>query len=403
MTGAKPDRFYGSLSPEDVQAVITRALGSNVKVIDYQAKSYSEVRVGFLGAHSLLEVTVQRDTSSSEIHSFFVKCIPHGSEKEVSMINDFQVFKRETTFFRHVIPELLKNFKTEQWSAECYLIKDDVLVFENLKPKNFRMCNLILDEATVKAAASTLARFHAASVVAEKRLKKSFQEIYPGIFEDRVLNPESDFHRWFLVGIDVMIGVAEYLNLDANNIRDYLMKFFEITKPSSTRSNIMCHCDLWSNNIMVDDNNDSPKCIIVDYQTLRYAPPSVDLAHLIFLTLPRKSRDVLEKSIVERYHEVFKETVMRNEPDMAVRDLKELLEEYEEYRQYGLSFAAFAHPQIYMDEDFRTELSKDSVVYEKFFFAERTGLVIELMEKDPDYREKITELVKEVVEHANRT
>ncbi|XP_008205683.2 uncharacterized protein LOC100116355 [Nasonia vitripennis] len=181
------------------------------------------------------------------------------------------------------------------------------------------------------------------------------------------------------------------------------MKIFEMAKPSSTRPNILCHADLWSNNIMINDMDDSPKCILVDFQTLRYGPPAVDLAHLIFLTMPRKSRDSLEKSVVQQYHEVFKETVMRNEPDMAVRSLQELLEEYEEYRHYGLIYAALAHPQIYMDEDFKTELSKDTVAYEKFFFDERNGLVIELMEKNPDYREKITELVKEAVEYANRT
>ncbi|XP_032457906.1 uncharacterized protein LOC116738457 [Nasonia vitripennis] len=196
MAGTKPNCFHGFLSTEDVQAVVTKALGPNVKIVDYRAKSYSEVRVGFLGAHSLLEVTVQRDTTTfSEIHSFFVKCIPHNSEKEAKLITDYQAFKRETTFFRDLVPELLKKFKSEQWSPECYLVKDDVLVFENLKMKKFRMSNLILDEAAVKAAASTLARFHAASVVAEKRLKKSFHEMYPGLFVQMVSRCHRRRHR----------------------------------------------------------------------------------------------------------------------------------------------------------------------------------------------------------------
>ncbi|XP_031786417.1 uncharacterized protein LOC100115107 [Nasonia vitripennis] len=403
MASAKPDCFYGSLSAEDVQAVISKALGPNVKVVDYRIKPFADVRVGFLSANLLLEVTVQRDTTiSSETHSFFVKCIPHNSEKEEKLLNDLQVFKREGTFFRDLEPEMLKNFKGEHWSAECYLVKDDVLVFENLQIKNFRMSNLILDEATVKAAASTLARFHAASVILEKRLKKSFQEMYPDLFEGSIFNRGNFYRNWFRAGIDVIIDVGETLNLDTSKVRDYLMKIFEILKPSNTRRNILCHTDLWANNIMVNDDDDSPKCILIDYQTVRCVPPAADLAHLIFLTMPRKARDALEKSIVQQYHEVFKETVMRNEPDMEVRNLQELMEEYEEYKHYGLIYAAFQQPQMFMDEAFRSELSKDSVAFEKFFFEDRTGLVKELMMKNPDYREKITELVKEVVEYANR-
>ncbi|OXU19715.1 hypothetical protein TSAR_008167 [Trichomalopsis sarcophagae] len=380
MASVKPDCFYGSLSAEDVQAVITKALGPNVKVVDYRIKPFADVRVGFLSANLLLEVTVQRDTTiSSETHSFFVKCIPHNSEKEEKLLNDLQVFKREGTFFRDMEPEMLKNFKGEHWNAECYLVKDDVLVFENLQMKNFRMSNLILDEATGKAAASTLARFHAASVIVEKRLKKSFQEMYPDLFECSIFNRGNFYRNWFRAGIDVILDVGETLNLDTSKVRDYLMKIFEILKPSNTRRNILCHTDLWANNIMVNDVDDSPKCILIDYQTVRE-----------------------EKSIVQRYHEVFKETVMRNVPDMEVRNLQELMEEYEEYKHYGLIYAALQQPQMFMDEAFRSELSKDSVCFEKFFFEDRTGLVKELMMKNPDYREKITELVKEVVEYANR-
>ncbi|XP_003426208.1 uncharacterized protein LOC100116280 [Nasonia vitripennis] len=403
MAGSKPGYFHGSLSTEDVQAVVTKALGPNVKIVDYQAKPYSEVILGFFSAHSLLEVTVQRDTTTlSEIHSFFVKCIPHNWEKGAKMLKEFDVFKCETLFFRDLVPELLKNFKSEQWSAECYLVKDDVLVFENLKMKNFRVCDLILNETAVKAAASTVARFHAASVVAEKRLKKSFHEMHPAIFLDWQYNRDSVYYKWILVGIDAIIGVAETLNLDASKVRDYIiLKLAEIAKPSSTRRNILCHTDLWSNNIMINDIDDSPKCILVDFQTLKYVPPAADLAHLIILTMPRKSRDALEKGIIQWYHEVFKETIMRNEPDIAVRSVQDLLEEYEEYRHYGLSYAALQHLHVSMDKDFIAKLSEDSVAYEKFFFEERTGTVIEMMEKNPDYREKITELVKEVVECAN--
>ncbi|OXU21047.1 hypothetical protein TSAR_008588 [Trichomalopsis sarcophagae] len=404
MAGINPGYFHGSLSTEDVQAVVAKALGPNVKIVNYHSKPYCEIILGFLGAHSLLEVTVQIDnTTLSEIHSFFVKYIPHNSEKGAKLLKEFDVFKFETTFFRDLVPELLKNFKSEQWSPECYLVKDDVLVFENLKMKNFRVCDLILDEAAVKAAASTVARFHAASVVAEKRLKKSFHEMHPTIFLNWQYNPDNVYFKYVLVGIDAIIGVAETLNLDASKVRDYIiLKLSEIAKPSSTRRNILCHTDLWSNNIMINDIDDSPKCILVDFQTLKYVPPAADLAHLIISTMSRKSRDALEKGIIQWYHEVFKETIMRNEPDMAVRSVQDLLEEYEEYRHYALSHAALQHLHVSMDKDFIAKLYEDSVAYEKFFFEEKTGTVIEMMEKNPDYREKITELVKEVVECANR-
>lgn len=386
-----------SITLHDVETAIECAVGPTAKVIDYHVEPYAPVKIGFLGLHLRLQVTIQPKSGPEETRSFFIKCIPD-SEGDVKLITESSAFVKETTFYKHVMPELIKNFDGDLWSPSCYLIKDDMLVFDDLKPKNFRMPNMTFDANTLESALASLARFHAASIIAEKRLGKSFYEIYPGMFKESIFDSSNETMKsWFVTGTNFIVALAKSLGLDHTGVRDCVERIFELVKSSPTKGNIICHSDLWANNILINDES-PPKCMLIDYQLVRYIPGIADVLQLIYVTTGRAFRDASEKKMVEHYHEVLCKTVKQNNREIELQSLEELLEDYEEYRCYGAIITALYSQVIRLDNDYLTELAKDPEAYAKFLMVDRCEAVMKLMEKDMVYKEKMLEIVTEVVE-----
>ena len=390
------------ISTDDVNKVVKCAIGPNAKIINCSVQPYSQERVGFLGSHWNLQVIVKPEKlSNKETHSFFVKCIPHDSVTDVNIINETRCFKKETTFYRDIMPELTKEFKGNLWCPKCYLVKDDMLIFEDLKPQNYKMINGLFDDVTtLTSALKTLARFHAALTIAEKRMGKSFYDIYPDLFIEGVFKRDGIFGMWYKASINVTIAVAKSLGCDdRDKIENYLDQVFELIKPSQTRRNTICHSDLWANNIMLNDET-PPKCKILDFQLLRYIPEAADLAQIMYLNTDSEFRDKSERRMIEIYHRTLCKTVQKNKVDVKLASLEELLNEYEEYRCYGLSIASMYTPGICIENKIRTVLSEDPEAYNDFLYADRAGILMKLMEKDSFYKGLVTKVVKEVIKRS---
>lgn len=73
------------VTKQDVEQAVNLALGSAVKIVNYRLRNYSEERLGFLGAHRFLIVTVQTEGSEQkEIKTFFLKSVPYDVEVQAS-------------------------------------------------------------------------------------------------------------------------------------------------------------------------------------------------------------------------------------------------------------------------------------------------------------------------------
>ena len=141
------------------------------ELIDYYLRPYSEEKIGFLGCHLSLVLTAKRPgQSEGEKRNFFVKTLPFDVPTQANYIQEKGVFKKETCFFKYLVPLLLEDYKGDSWVPHCYLTKDNTIVFEDMKFKGFYTKPRMLDEEAVKSAVACIARFHACSLLAEERL-----------------------------------------------------------------------------------------------------------------------------------------------------------------------------------------------------------------------------------------
>ena len=394
------DIFRDTISKEDVETVVKRALGSNAKIINYSVKAFSEEKVGFMGSHQFLTVTITRGNRlEKEIHAYFLKTIPYGVESQVSVIESCDSFFKEANFYKHIAPELMLNSKNKSWSAQCYLAKNDVLVFENLKARNFDTRDKILDLTSLKSALNTLATLHCASILAEKRLGKTFMELYPEAMKECIfsLDSKNKFRDWFLTGVNAVIGVADHLGLESKSISKICHRIFEKISASKKWRNVVCHGDLWSYNMMFDNAKPLNNCVLVDFQLTRYASAMADVAQLLYLTVRKDTREKIEMELLKFYHDRVCEILRENNEEREIRTFDDCIREFEEMRIVGIVTASIYIPINSVESNMCANLTQDSDGFLNLLFRERVKLVLQIMENDALYRDKITEVVQEMV------
>ncbi|XP_058804969.1 uncharacterized protein LOC131672054 [Phymastichus coffea] len=386
---------------EDIQMIVDRALGSSYTIISYALQQFPGKNLGFMAAHRNLIVTVYNETvGQEEEHSFFVKSMPYGVDSQVSLIEDAGAFRKETTYYNKMVPELVASVEDSVWGAECFLVKNDVMVFENLKSKNFNIKEKFLDIRFVKAALLALAKLHSASILTEERLGKNLLELYPEILTDRLYLREGKTYDWCLAGVEVAIAVAKHLKLDFTLIRQVCDRVYEAILPSKSMRNGICHGDMWSYNLLFDDSKPLPKCLMVDYQIIRYAPIMTDVSLLFYLTTRRIFRKQYETELLTYYHEALCKKLKENHYQAELPTLNSIFYEFEQIRIVGIVTALLYFPIILLEGEESSDSTKSSDNYVKLQFRDRVGVVLDVIQKDMIYREKIKEIVEEIVERA---
>jgi hypothetical protein len=159
------------ITRQECENLVKNTVSPEAQLINYKLQRYSKEKLGFLGAHLRLIVETRKSNSNEyERKSFFVKTIPFDVPTQATYIKEKGVFQKEITFFKDLVPLLMKNFKGDDWAPQCYLTKECTIVFEDMKLKGFSNRSKLFDKETLKSATSCIARFHASSLLTEERL-----------------------------------------------------------------------------------------------------------------------------------------------------------------------------------------------------------------------------------------
>lgn len=161
------------------------------------------------------------------------------------------------------------------------------------------------------------------------------------------------------------------------------------------------HGNLWANNMMFDVNQ-PPNCVLTDFQCVCYASPAQDLLLLLHLCTTREFRQSCEQKLIEFYHSALRTFAYRYNPAARVLSLDQLKREVEEQRLRAVISAVVHLPTLMLTKNFAADVLEDPVEYDKFHRGDRRQKVVELMQRDVAYRQRIQEAVEELVDYTER-
>lgn len=384
-----------NLSTEDIEKIVKSAFKGNVTILSHDQQPYSEKKMGFLGYHGRLTIKIRDQEGNIQDMGFFFKSIPYNNDIQKGFIEEIGVFEEETNFYNEYLPKLRSNFAIEDWSPKIYLVKSDIIVMEDLRLSGFKMVNIPLAEDEIQCAISTVARFHASTILAENQNKKSFLELYPDSFQEKLSKTENG-QRYFKAGIEAIVSAAMDLELDeVERLPNIIFKSIEFLKPSSSHRNVICHCDLWIYNFMFDD---SLKCVLVDFQTIRYAPMVIDLLHIFYVNTERKFRAKWEYKLIQHYYKVLSDTIRRNNKSVDFPSFEDIWTDYENFRLFGTAVALIELPMALYDEVKKEEIMQDPEAFYNFCFNDRREYIIEYLHTNEAYKNIIKETILEAIE-----
>ena len=392
-----------SVSYSDVETVVKRALGQDLKILNHRLESFSKKKNGIFGSHQILQVNVQNESNNDDSvtsHTFFVKGQPD-SPLVRDHIMDESTFSEEVRFYKEIHPCMTENFIGERWSPKCYHVTSDIMIFEDLRAQNYVMHphpELPLTEQQLKCTISTLARFHASSIIAESRLGTTFKDLHPDAFEEKMYTNMNRFGKVTVVGYEIINMMAEDFGMDPSLVPKIYNRVYKLVRAYKGTCNVICHGDLWKNNIMFNDG--APlKCILVDYQLLRYITPVADLVMLLYVNTTPEFRKESENDMFKHYYSAFRDTLLQNGIKSNIPSYENLLKDYQVFRLLGMTYSALYLPGMYMRAEDFAEILNNPVALERYFFHSRTDVIRSNMD-DPNYVKKMKSIMDELFQEA---
>lgn len=235
-----------------------------------------------------LEILI-RDSGDKKTLNYITKCLLKQKVYNEEMVSGYAAFPKEKKMYTEFLPGFEKLYKDVGVEVSFgpkifYSTEDptDIIVMEFLSDYEMLPKSRGLDIEHVKKSLEWLARFHAASMVYYD-LNGSFgDEFKEGIFAmkmENVYQPYYDaYYTHYMEALNKLKDSEKYA-IKAEKWKGKLFKLIAKTIEFDENSpNVLCHGDLWSNNLMFKYSEGALVDIkAVDYQIPFYGSPAKDI------------------------------------------------------------------------------------------------------------------------------
>ncbi|KOB72621.1 putative Juvenile hormone-inducible protein [Operophtera brumata] len=409
---AKEKEFRKSkyLSSENVEFIVSKhGVANGYSVEDYYIQNASDKMLGFLCDYWKLKVQL---TPNKRVLHYFLKLVSVSNDAKAKMVKELQLFENELYFYTE-IKERIHVSDLKPWSAPFITGLKSAMVFEDMNALQYKLRDKFkrFDEAHTFEALKTLTRFHASSIIYEEKRSKELGRSY-SLNEDfeEYLNKGGYENKdtWFSQCRNGCLkAIKNFSNYSKTEISVIESLWFDVwsaavaqTDPSPEYRNVICHRDLWNNNLMFhyQDENKPDDCVLVDFQAVRYHPPSGDVMFLLYCNLDPKYREENMKKFLNFYIEELHRILVDNGIDPNVITKEKFFESAELQRQWGLITCACLIPQFWIDDEVITNIFTDTVQFDNNLRKDKASFITKMMESNPDYKEKVMEIFEEIVD-----
>lgn len=306
------------------------------------------------------------------------------------------------------------------WSARLVAHIDDALIFEDLSALQYKLRDRHnkFDKQHVLQALQTLARFHSSSIIFEEKKSKELQRRYRINEEYEQYLGKGGYTKdnsWFIQCRTGALEAVKAFSKYKHNIAlmdnfdskwcDVFDSALSLCDASSEYRNVICHRDLWNNNILfhyktVNDNTMEPDdCVLVDFQAARCMPPAGDIMQLLHCNLDPQFRKDHLNEFLNYYYEELKIILWDNK--INIHDIMtkySFLMSAEEQDKWGIITHACLVQVFWLDDDLTTKYFGDSVKFHNIMSENKASFIKLMIEKDDNYKQMLLNVFEEIIE-----
>ncbi|XP_058453316.1 uncharacterized protein LOC131431550 [Malaya genurostris] len=413
------------ISIEECVEVIRNSVAAKndtVKVLKYRVDKIGG-QLGYLGEYAYLIATVEEENEKPKELQYFMKFLPFTDPKQRAIIEEIGMFKKEVITYRELFSEFNQDpRKVTKWRPSCWLMRDDLLVMEDLTSMDFLSMPYRSDfnKLHMLKIFDSMAQMHACSLDLEFNQMKGEKldvKFGPMLYETTFTKESSWFTAGLMGIVEVALEGSKYALNTSNKERISsemvleMDKIYELMEPNDRFQSVVVHKDLWFNNMMFrfekDPNSgtidyDKPtSCVLIDFQIARYSPPAMDFLCALYLLTRRDHRDQYYETYVEYYYQALGTKLEKlNLNISAILPWNQFVESLEHYRLVGLLWSGVLLGFVNLPEGFLSDLHvNDPKAYHEFCLGCRGQIIMDFFRKDSYYRERLLDTVEETLEY----
>ncbi|KAL2733655.1 uncharacterized protein V1477_014089 [Vespula maculifrons] len=392
---------------EVVRKKLHRDCMEDFSLIDYEVVPIDGVN-GYMGQYFKLKARVARPMTPLETKdlNFFTKIPPPISSPQYEFIQQYGTFKKEVELYTRVFPEVLDG-PEQKYIPECFLgLENDVIVLEDMAHSGFIMTDKFepFDFEHCQVLMKTLAKFHAKSFIFEEQYKKNLHDEFSHCMQETLWSHKDGKSKaMFDAAVKGTVSMIEIIpNLNKNQKEVFKEKLIDLSashmdklSPSSKHKNVLCHGDLWANNILFKYDKDKKpiECCLIDFQLARYNPPAHDILCFFQFTTSRELRDKHCETLLKIYYDSMTEALKEAGLDISmIFPWIEFMSSIEDLRTMCIIHGILNTPIMLLDPGAASKyFSEEPELLESVLYVDRTPLICGQFENVPKYRVRMLE------------
>ncbi|KAL7293250.1 hypothetical protein TKK_0013030 [Trichogramma kaykai] len=313
------------------------------------------------------------------------------------------------------------------------LMKNDVrgyVAYEEVRQRGYReIAHRELGVEHLEALARALARLHASACLTDARKwPKTLRDEHAHLWRGRPFSPGTHESNFYEKTIGLVETIAERLTgrqrpevREALQLGCFIVDMWQVHEsrvPGANRKRlpeVLSVGPNWLRHLLFDASQPT-NCLLDFTNRFYYAPRTLDLVNFLHANLPGAERRRIAPYLLAVYCKEYNECLewarqalawMRLQDDeqpglLEPLEPSDLVAEYEALRLPGLFFALAAVPYAAIGSrmESRPEVEIEHDFHRKYFVSNE-GLM-ELYEEDEDYRARIDELVRELLDYIDK-
>ncbi|XP_024886993.1 uncharacterized protein LOC112464305 [Temnothorax curvispinosus] len=398
----------------DINKILERKFGSdNSRLVDWKLEPLDRTD-GFLGQYYHLRIMARIDGKMQSLQ-FFAKAPPPDHSSQFEFLQRFDTFNKEITVYTDLMPRMGAG-GPPKWMVECYLCKRNlIIVLEDASIDGYATLNKYVpfDKEHCVWLLRTLSRLHSRSLLLDERLRResgrTISDLYGQLLNEVLFVDEDDKSEKLLTsgvtGLCAAIDLIEEFDdkekiVVKRRITEWSRKISRLLAPSREHRNVICHRDIWANNIMFrhDLSGNTNGCYIIDWQFLRYCPPAIDFVCCLYLITDRNIRDRHFDFFARIYHDSFAQGLAEEGLDVEnYLSWTAFRKSYTEAQDIALVYAALNLQIMLLSSEATTDFCNSTEKFEQALYGDgRAELVRYQFEKEPAYKSRIFEIIHEI-------